>query len=95
MIMYKKDLTVAEINQITAWGYCIRTMWISPIEGWEYRPCIMGDKYPLAYKKTARAAYNFIKRRVETGLDESGEFHRHTHTAPIKPKQEKQARGGL
>jgi len=58
-------LNVEELDTIFSLGYTIHVRWISPVEGYEYRVSKIGatpDEPVLAYRKTARAAFNFIIR---------------------------------
>jgi hypothetical protein len=58
-------LTVDELDKVFSLGYTIHVKWISPVEGYEYRVSKIGDtpdEHILAYRKSARAAFNFIVR---------------------------------
>ena len=46
-------------------GYSIRDVWIGPVEGTEYRVAYTGFPEILAFRKSARAAFNFIKKHIE------------------------------
>ncbi len=60
-------LSKQELDFIKESGYTIRVKWISPAEGFEYRISLMGDEEVLAYRKSARAAFNFIMRLKRRG----------------------------
>lgn len=63
------NLTLDEIEFIFKHGYTIREKWISLVERWEFSIYRMGGENLLAIRKSPRAAYNFIVRRV-TGNEE-------------------------
>ena len=72
MAKYNRGLTLEEIENVTQWGYAIATTWIGPLEGWEYRACVMGRK-PFNFSKSPRAAYNAILRHRKTPKPKKGD----------------------
>ena len=58
-------VTVQELDFIMKHGYSIRVSWIGPVEKFEYRVSQIGQKEILAYRKSSRAAFNFIKKDVD------------------------------
>lgn len=55
-----KRLTDKELTYINSLGYTIRSKYIGPVEGIEYRVAKIGEEKILVYRKSERAAYNFI-----------------------------------
>jgi len=60
-------LTADEFEFIFEHGYMIHCKWISPMERYQFSVDKMGhsgkDTPSLAYRKSLRAAYNFIRQR--------------------------------
>jgi hypothetical protein len=72
--MKNKTLSVKEIDLIQRLGYTIRSRWIGPVEGYEYKVAKMGSEIALAYRKSSRAAFNFIVSQgaIQGGCAEDG-----------------------
>lgn len=66
--MKKRESTILttqeELDFIFEHGFTIRSQWISPMERVEFRVSRLGVEKVLAYRKSERAAYNFIVREV-------------------------------
>ena len=60
-----------EWARVFALGYTIRHRWIGPVERWEYRVSLLGNGEVLAFRKSKRAAFNFIIRHAAQQLNEA------------------------
>ena len=72
--MSKRFLVQQEAEWLFEHGFTIRSSWISPYEGAEYRLAYMGSAKTLAFRKSERACYNAARKIVAA--------EQHAHRTP-------------
>lgn len=62
---WNPNITAEELGWLFEKGYVIRSTWISPYEGFEYRLSEVGKESVLRFAASARACFNCAKRMIE------------------------------
>ena len=57
-------LEADEVRWLYEHGYTVRSSWISPEEGWEYRLSHIGEEKVIAFRTTMRGCYNAAKKHA-------------------------------
>lgn len=68
MVKSNRFLEVEESTWLFEHGYTIRSSWISPQEGYEYRLSHIGESKVIAFRTTMRGCYNAAKKHAAQHL---------------------------